>query len=190
MTIILIIFCIWGASALIHSAREKRAKENAQRIASEQARIKREMREMKQRANEEVAARIALEREQMRQAREQEKLAKEQAKQAEQIAKHEKRISDLETRMSQAEFDIQREIENLNHYNEKLAELDEDLRHAQWEIESWQKQRHLANVTKAEAKADKIRDNIFSVENKVRMAEKRLDKAQRTKDFCEKQMSA
>ena len=73
MTLILIIAIIWGASALIHSAREKRAKENAQRIAAEQARIKRGMREMKERANEEVAARIALEREQMRLAKEQEK---------------------------------------------------------------------------------------------------------------------
>ena len=183
MNLIIIIAVIWSASALIRSAREKRAAENAQRIANEQARIKREMREMKQRANEEVAARIAMEREQMRQAKAIEKHEAE-------LAKHEKRISDLETRMSQAEYDIRQEQENLNHFTGKLADLDEEKRHIEWEIESWKKQRHLANIAKCEKKLEKVEDNIFSFESKVRAAEKRLDKAQRTKDFCEKQMSA
>ena len=210
--VITIIFCVLIVREVLSLIRDnKRQKESlamsreVKRIRNEwneteatirestrrQEEIEREMRRQARDAERERVRQMAqLEREQARQAKEQERLAQEQAKQAEQIAKHEKRISDLETRMSQAEFDIQREIENLNHYTEKLSKLDEDLRHAEWEIESWQKQRHLANATKAETKADKIRDNIFSIENKVRLAEKRLDKAQRTKDFCEMQMSA
>ena len=189
------IYVIYKLIAIaVASAREKARQAQIEAIKREQERAK----EYRRRQFEEDVRRVKwmeeIEREQARQAREverervrQQKLWEEQRATNE---KFDKRISDLETRMSQAEFDIQREIENLNHYTEKLAKLDEDLRHAEWEIESWQKQRHLANATKAEAKADKIRDNIFSIENKVRMAEKRLDKAQRTKDFCEMQMSA
>lgn len=190
MSLIIIIAMIWGVSALISHIKQARLAKEQMRQREAQARLLREQRAYAQAQREETARLIALEKARQAQEKMNEKFEREQARQAEQLAKHEKRISDLETRMSQAEFDIQREIENLNHYTEKLAKLDEDLRHAQWEIESWQKQRHLANATKAEAKADKIRDNIFSIENKVRMAEKRLDKAQRTKDFCEMQMSA
>lgn len=190
MSLIIIIATIWGISALISHIKQARLAKEQMRQREAQARLLREQRTYAQAQREETARLIALEKARQAQEKMNEKFEREQARQAEQLAKHEKRIADLETRMSQAEFDIQREIENLNHYTEKLAKLDEDLRHAQWEIESWQKQRHLANATKAEAKADKIRDNIFSIENKVRMAEKRLDKAQRTKDFCEKQISA
>lgn len=117
MTIILIIFCIWGASALIHSAREKRARENAQRIASEQARIKREMREMKQRANEEVAARISLEREQMRLAKEQEKERNEREAADAKLAK---RIEALEYKVRKLDRDIEAQNELLADYYAQL----------------------------------------------------------------------
>ena len=117
MTIILIIFCIWGASALIRSAREKRAKENAQRIASEQARIKREMREMKQRANEEVAARISLEREQMRLAKEQEK---ERTEREAADAKMAKRIEALEYKVRPLDRNIEAQNETLAEYYAQL----------------------------------------------------------------------
>ena len=163
MTIILIIFCIWGASALIHSAREKRAKENAQRIASEQARIKREMREMKQQANEEVAARIALEREQMRQAKEQEKLAKEQEKQAAQLAKHELEIRNLKNRMKVCERDykaLKQRMENLNELYE-LASAE------------------LASADKAgdDKRKEKALRKIVTLDNQIASTEKRISKA-------------
>lgn len=190
MTLILIIAIIWGASALIHSAREKRAKENAQRIASEQARINREMREMKQRANEEVAARIALEREQMRQAREQEKLAKEQEKQAAQLAKHEKRLADLEYRVSQAESAIYNEQIKLDHYAQKLSALDEEIAKIDRDIEYYQLANKVDAENKARAARVKVEDKIFSFEEKVRACEMRMDKAQHTKAMAQREMEA
>lgn len=117
MSLILIIAIIWGASALIHSAREKRAKENAQRVASEQARIKREMREMKQRANAEVAARIALEREQMRLAKEQEKERNEREAADAKLAK---RIEALEYKVRQLDRNIEAQNETLAEYYAQL----------------------------------------------------------------------
>ena len=167
MSLILIIAIIWGASALIHSAREKRAKENAQRIASEQARIKREMREMKQRANEEVAARIALEREQMR-------LAKEQEKQAEQIAKHEKRISDLEERMAVAE-------EEIEFQSQQIERLRAHIEHAETERDA---------CVYGSTNYYKWDKKCLALEKQIHTAESKMAKAQYIKASAAKELAA
>lgn len=201
MNLFIIIAIIWGTSALIRSAREKRARANAQRIASEQARIKREMREMRQQANEEVAARIALEREQMRQRREQEKQAEAQAAAWEkqrrederrdaQLAKHEERISTLEFKAKQAEADILNEQSRLDHYTEKLSALDDELKRLDSDIEYYQLANKVDAENKARAAKAKVEDKIFNFEEKVRACEKRMSKAQHTKELCEMQMSA
>ena len=174
MSLIIIIAVIWSASALIHSAREKRAKENAQRIASEQARIKREMREMRQQANEEVAARIALEREQMRQRREQEKLAQEQAKQAEQLAKHEKRISDLEERMAVAE-------EEIEFQSQQIERLRAHIEHAETERDA------CAYGSTNYYKWDK---KCLALEKQIHTAESKMAKAQYIKTSAAKELAA
>lgn len=176
MSLIIIIAAIWGASALIRSAREKRARENARRIAYEQARIKREMREMKQRANEEVAARIALEREQMKQRREQERLAQEQTKQAEQLAKHEKRIADLEFKAAQASADIE-------HLRVVLDDLNESFELACQMADK----AHNAGDDKREEQA---KNKILTLRNKIHSAEAKMAKAQHTKELCKMQMGA
>ena len=165
MSLIIIIAVIWSASALIHSAREKRAREQAQRIANEQARIKREMREMKQRANEEVAARIALEREQMRQAKEQER-------QAAQLEKHEKRLADLEFRMAQAESDIE-------FLNDRIAQLD-----AQRDYLLLQQ----SGTVPGGKEHTKYQTKIVSIESQIHTAENRLNKAQHTKAMAQREM--
>lgn len=176
MSLIIIIAIIWGASTLIRSAREKRAREQAQRVASEQARIKREMREMRQQANEEVAARIALEREQMRQRREQEKLAKEQAKQAEQLAKHEKRIADLEFKAEQASADIE-------HLRVVLDDLNESFDLACQMADK----AHAAGDDKREEQA---KNKILTLRNKIHSAESRLAKAQHTREMARRELAA
>lgn len=132
----------------------------------------------------------SLAKEQMAQAKEQARLAKEQEQQAALLAKHEKRIADLENKVEQAQYDIDREIANLDYFNAKLSSLDEELEHARWEAENWKAQRHLANIAKAEKKAEKIQDSIFTWETKVRLAEKRLAKAQNTKKVAERELSA
>ena len=169
MSILLIIFCIWGASALIRSAREKSARENAQRVASEQARIKREMREMKQRANEEVAARIALEREQMRQAKAIEKHEAE-------LAKHEKRIADLEFKAEQASADIE-------HLRVVLDDLNESFELACQMADK----AHAAGDDKREEQA---KSKILTLRNKIHSAESRLAKAQHTREMAQRELAA
>lgn len=174
MTLFIIIGIIWSASALIRSAREKRAREQAQRIASEQARIKREMREMKQRANEEVAARIALEREQMHQRREQERLSAEQAKQAEQIAKHEKRIADLEFKVRKLDRDIEAQNELLNDY---YAQLD-------WLL------LQQSGTTSGSAEFAKWQNKIVSKNNQIRKAENKMADMKDAKDRTNRELAA
>ena len=188
MSLIIIIATIWGISALISHNKQARLAKEQKRQREAQARLLREQRAYAQAQREETARLIALEKARQAQEKLNEKFEREQARQAEQLAKHEKRIADLETRMSQAEYDIRQEQENLNHFTEKLADLDEEKRHIEWEIESWKKQRHLANIAKCEKKLEKVEDNIFSFESKVRAAEKRLDKAQRVYASAQAQM--
>lgn len=101
----------------------------------------------------------------------------------EKIVEQDARIMKLEMQISQCDYDIKRETDNLDQYSKKLAQLDEKLDHAIWEIESWEKQRHIANANEARARKEKIEDEIRSWETKVTNAEKRLDKAQRTKEI-------
>ena len=169
MSLIIIIAIIWSASALIRSAREKSAKEKAQRIAYEQARIKREMREMKQRANEEVAARIALEREQMRQAKAIEKHEAE-------LAKHEKRIADLEFKAEQASADIE-------HLRVVLDDLNESFELACQMADK----AHAAGDDKREEQA---KNKILTLRNKIHSAESRLAKAQHTREMAQRELAA
>ena len=174
MSLIIIIAIIWSASALIRSAQEKRAREKAQRIAYEQERIKREVREMKQRANEEVAARIALEREQIRQAKEQERLAKEQERQAAQLEKHEEMIRKLEMRMASAESELAFNREQRERLF-KLLDIEERERDAAIEgSRTWQ-----AHHKK-----------VISLENQIHTVQKRIDKAHMDKAYCESKMAS
>lgn len=169
MSLIIIIATIWGISALIRSAREKRARANAQRIANEQARIKREMREMRQQANEEVAARIALEREQMRQAKAIEKHEAE-------LAKHEKRIADLEFKAEQASADIEHlrvTLEDLNESFEMACQMADKA--------------HAAGDDKREEQA---KNKILTLRNKIHSAESRLAKAQHTREMAQRELAA
>ena len=101
----------------------------------------------------------------------------------EKIVEQDARIMKLEMQISQCDSDILAETKKLDQYNKKLCQLDEELEHVIWEIESWEQQRNIANANKARAKKEKIEDSICSWEGKVIQAEKRLDKAQRTKEI-------
>ena len=142
MTYIIALFWIWAASALIRHIVDKRARARAereaqieaQRRATEQERLRRDLREMKQRADAEIAARIALDREQMRQRREQEKLFAEQAKERKEreaadakLAKEQeklaKRVEALEYKMRQLDRNIKAQNELLADYYAQLDSL-------------------------------------------------------------------
>ena len=195
MTLLLIIFCIWGASALARAtkeaARQKEIDRQRREQAARSAELARMTAEWKQRQAEakiETARLIALEREQMRQAREQEKLAKEQEKQAEVLRKHEKRLADLEYRVSQAESAIYNEQIKLDHYAQKLSALDEEIAKIDRDIEYYQLANKVDAENKARAARVKVEDKIFSFEEKVRACEMRMDKAQHTKAMAQREM--
>ena len=161
MTLILIIFCIWGASALARASKEVKAERECERLRREQAARSAELARMtaewKQRQAEakiETARLIALEREQMR-------IAKEQEKQAAVLAKHEKRLADLEERMAVAEGEIEfqaQQIERLRAHIEH-AETERDAcvygttRYYQWDKKclALEKQIHTAESKMAKA---------------------------------------
>lgn len=199
MNIFTIIAVILLASALIRHSKERKAQREAQRRAEEQDRIKREMREMRQKAAEETAARLALEREQMKQRREQERLAKEQRdaeakaererekqmrlwekqrkedeRRDAQIAKHEERLLRLEQKLELA----QREED---HYSDEVSAIRIDMAGVEAYVE-YMKSKGLMCKGK-EAELEKLNKKLFAAETK-------MIKARQTRELCEMQMSA
>jgi hypothetical protein len=181
MSIILIIFCIWGASALVRASKEanrqRELEKQRREAAARSAEMQRVREEWKQRMEEsklETARLIALEREQERQAKEQEKLAKEQEKQAEVLRKHEERIMKLEQRMATAESEIAFNREQ----RERLFSL--------LDIEEMERDASIPGGKEWQ----KHQKKVISLENKIHTVQKRIDKAQMDKAFCEKQMEA
>jgi hypothetical protein len=172
MTLILIIFCIWGASALVRASKEakrqreleKQRKEAEQRSA-ELARMTAEWKQRQAEAKAETARLIAVEREQMRQAKEQER-------QAAQLAKHEAQIMKLEQRMASAESELAFNREQRDRLF-KLLDIEERERDAAIEgSATWQKHQK----------------KVISLENQIHTVQKRIDKAHMDKAYCEKQM--
>ena len=161
MTLIFIIFCIWGASALARATKEaarqkeidRQRREQAARSA-ELARLSAEWRAQKAQAELETKRLIAVEREQMR-------LAKEQEKQAEVLRKHEKRLADLEERMAVAEGEIEFQSQQIERLREHIehAETERDAcvygssRYYQWDKKclALEKQIHTAESKMAKA---------------------------------------
>ena len=181
MTLILIIFCIWGASALARASKETKRQREIDRQRREQAARSAELARMtaewKQRQAEakiETQRLIALEREQMRQAREQERQAKEQERQAAQLAKHEERLLRLEQRMTLAEREIAHYAPMLEDLKAKARELDNRV----WYLDSIG-----LPCTGAKNELTKINEKMYRIETKVL-------KAEQEKSLCEKQMSA
>jgi len=181
MTLILIIFCIWGASALARASKEAARQKEIERQRREQAARSAELARMtaewKQRQAEakiETQRLIALEREQMRQAKEQEKLAKEQERQAEVLRKHEEQIAKLEFRLSTAESDIA-------HWNEQIAAL-----YAILDME----QLELAGTVNGSKEQMKHQKKIITLNNQIHAAENRLNKAKFEKSFCEDKLAS
>ena len=190
--VITVILFGWLTSALIRSAEAKKQLKREARIRAEQKRQREELRQQREDAKEWARQQVEMQREQIRLAKEQERMdaeiKKEREERIEADLKLEKRIATLEMKIEQADCDIVIEEENLDRYSAKLSRLDQDLKHAEFEIEAWQKQRHPANVAKAEEKRDKIKDTIYIWEDRVRKAEKRMAKAQRTKKMLETEL--
>lgn len=182
MYIIAIIAVIWVASALDKAVKRQKAKQAALAKQMEKER------EAQRRINERLAK--EQERQEKAQAAAWERQRKEDERRDAQLAKHEERISTLEFKAKQAEADILNEQSRLDHYTEKLSALDDELKRLDSDIEYYQLANKVDAENKARAAKAKVEDTIFGFEEKVRACEKRMSKAQHTKELCEKQMSA
>ena len=174
MTIVIIIAAIWGTSALIRAAKEKKRQREIERInaenrqrAAEAARMREEMRQQQAEARAWTRRQVELEREQQRQA-------KEIAKHEEQLAKHEKRIADLEYRATQAEADI-------SFLQDRIASPD-----AQRDYLLLQQ----SGTVPGGKEHTKYQTKIISLDNQIHSAEAKLAKAQHTRTMAEKELSA
>lgn len=174
MTLILIIFCIWGASALARAtkeaARQKEIDRQRREQAARSAELARMTAEWKQRQAEakiETARLIAVEREQMR-------LAKEQEKQAVILEKHEKRIELLEYKVRKLDRDIEAQNELLADY---YAQLD------------WLLLQQSGTVSGGSEFA-KWQNKIVTKNNQIRKAECKLADMNDAKERAEKEMEA
>lgn len=179
MSIILIIFCIWGASALIRAIRQaamqrqiERINEQNRQAAIRAAQLREEFRRAQEQQKEEVQRRILLEREQARLAKEEERLAKEQKKQAAQIAKHEERIMSLETARDKALLTIKSQ-------NERLSDL-----YAQLDYVLLLQ----AGTVPGGKEHAKYQNKVVSLNNQVRTAEERRFKAEKDKEMAERKL--
>lgn len=174
MSLIIIIATIWGISALISHNRQARLAKEQMRQREAQARLLREQRAYAQAQREETARLIALEKARQEQEKLNEKFEREQARQAEAIRKHEERLFKLEQRMASAESELAFNREQRDRLF-KLLDIEERERDgAIPESATWQKHQR----------------KVIILENQIHTVQKRIDKAQADRLFCEKQISA
>ena len=167
MSLIIIIATIWGISALISHSRQARLAKEQMRQREAQARLLREQRAYAQAQREETARLIALEK--ARQAQD-----AWNAKQEAINRKNEERLFKLEQRMASAESELAFNREQRDRLF-KLLDIEERERDgAIPESATWQKHQR----------------KVISLENQIHTVQKRIDKAQADRLFCEKQMSA
>lgn len=172
MSLIIIIATIWGISALISHSKQARLAKEQMRQREAQARLLREQRAYAQEQREETARLIALEKARQAQEKMNEKFEREQARQAEAIRKHEERLFKLEQRMASAESELAFNREQRDRLF-KLLDIEERERDgAIPESATWQKHQR----------------KVISLENQIHTVQKRIDKAQADRLFCEKQM--
>lgn len=169
MIIVLIIgvYIMWYTFAPSKKERERKAKEEAKRAEAERKALLRKQQELER-------EQLRQKQEQTRQRKEQERLAKEQEKQAAQLAKHEEMLMKLDQRLATAESEIAFNREQRERLW-KLLEIEELERDSSIEGSNvWQKHQR----------------KVISLENQIHTVQKRIDKAQMDKAFCEKKMSA
>ena len=174
MTLLTIILVLWGASALINHARDRKrqAAVAAMKRAEDQrradaARLRAEWKERERQAREEYLRVRRLE-------REQERLKEEQERQAVQLEKHEKRITALETKSAEAERKMRDARERANDlYGLLDYELDAQAAHTPGS------KQHIASQRR-----------IVSLNNQIRTAEERYEKAKSAKESAEAELSA
>ena len=171
MALIIIGFLLFAVcKAISDSSARNRERKRAAEIEQQRrdnARIREEWRQRQAEAKLETARLIAVEREAMR-------LAKEQEKQAAQLAKHEEQLAKLEQRLSVAESEIAFNREQRDRLF-LLLDIEE---------------RERAACIEGSATWQKHHKKIITLENQIHTVQKRLDKAQMDKAYCNSKLSA
>lgn len=172
--IIAILFCAYKilSGLKAHHAEQERERQEEQRQADAQ-RMRDEWRRTQEEARLAIKRQEAMYREQERQRKEQTRLAHEQERQAAQLERQEEMLMKLDHRLASAESEIAFNREQRERIFSLLeieyAERDACIKGSS----AWQK--HQAKV--------------ISLENKVHTVQKRIDKAQADKRFCESKLA-
>jgi hypothetical protein len=192
MTLILIIFCIWGASALVRAAKANRQQRELERIKAEQQRQRAERQEQIRQHNEEARQRAEQQRELMRLAKAEREQAEWNRKQEaaaerehwERIAadaklekeqeKLAKRVELLESKVRQLDRNIEAQDELLNDY---YAQLD-------WLL------LQQSGTTSGSAEFAKWQNKIVTKNNQIRKAECKLADMKDAKERAERELAA
>lgn len=171
MELVIIALAFWGICAAVRAVvakqKEKMRKEQIERIKREQAEQRAMLIKAQHDERERVRQMALLEREQARQA-------KEQDRQAAQIAKHDEMLMKLDIRLASAENEIAFNREQRERLFKLLNAEQEKQSQTQKDSDAWMKHER----------------KIIALENQIHTAQKRIDKAQADKYFCEKKMSA
>ena len=174
MSILLIIFCIWGASALARASKESKRKRAEQKRSEDLKRMTAEWKQRQAEAKIETQRLIALEREAMRQREVERKQAEWNRKQEEINRKTEERLLRLEQKLELAQRDEA-------HYAEEVTAITIDMKAVKGYVD-YMKGRGLPCKGK-EAELEKLNKRLYAAETK-------LIKARQARELCEKQMSA
>lgn len=171
MALIIIGFLLYAVCKAISDSsarnRERKRAAEIERQRRDNAKIREEWRQRQAEAKLETARLIAVEREAMR-------LAKEQERQAAQLAKHEEQLAKLEQRLSVAESEIAFNREQRDRLF-LLLDIEE---------------RERAACIEGSATWQKHHKKIITLENQIHTVQKRLDKAQMDKAYCNGKLSA
>lgn len=143
-----------------------------QRAKDEEFRELMRQREMEYRERVRIQEQIS--REQIRQAKEQERLAEVQRKQAAVLARHEEQIMKLEQRLTLAEGEIAFNREQRERLFTLLDIEENELAAAVPYGKEWQKRQR----------------KIIALQNQIHTVQRKIDKAQMDRHFCENRMEA
>ena len=184
MKTLLIIAALFAVYKIITSAKAHRAEQEREeaeyRRQAEAARMRNEWRNVQAEAKVAIMKQEAMWKEQERQAREQERqakeqtrLAREQERQAAQLERHEEMLMKLDHRLASAESEIAFNREQ----RERIFSL--------LEIEYTERDACIKGSTAWQ----KHQKKVISLENQVHTVQKRIDKAQADKRFCESKLA-
>lgn len=181
LLIIAALFCLYKLLSALSARRKEqtRQEQEAQRQADAQ-RLREEWRRTQEEARLAIQRQEAMYREQERQRKEQERqakeqvrLAKEQERQAAQLERHEEMLMKLDHRLASAESEIAFNREQRERIF-SLLEIEEAERDA---------------CIKGSTAWQKHQKKVISLENQVHTVQKRIDKAQADKRFCESKLA-